>query len=235
MKLKIFLNGTIAVLIVVLLIVVNYGSYEMTLRREFVRPTRVIVLDAGHGGIDGGAVSEQGTVEKYINLEITQKLKGYLDLFGYNCILLREDDNGLYEDKGRIRDKKLQDLKIRKELIDKYNAELFISIHLNKYPEEKYYGSQVFYNKGDALSQKLGELIQQQLVKNLGNDNKRLAKASSDYYLLRGNKMPSVIVECGFLSNLNEEKMLKDDTYQNKIAFSIFKAINSYYDEVFIQ
>lgn len=204
----------------------------MSLSPIIKKPTRIIILDAGHGGMDGGAIGKTGTVEKYINLSITQKLKGYLDLFGYTTLMLREDDNGLYEEKGRIRDKKIQDMNTRKTLIKKYGGDIFISIHLNKFPEEKYYGAQVFYDKGDENGHRLATILQQQLIKDLNNGNSRVEKASSDYFLLKGNGIPSIIVECGFLSNSNEEALLKDETYQNKIAVSIFKGINEYYNSM---
>lgn len=232
MKKSIVLNSIIVVLIVIFLVIINYGSYEMSLSNIAKKPTRVVILDAGHGGMDGGAVGKTGTVEKYINLSITQKLKGYLDLFGYTTLMLREDDNGLYEDKGSIRDKKVQDLKTRKALIKKYGGDIFISIHLNKFPEEKYFGAQVFYTKGDENSKKLAEMLQQQLIKDLNNGNNRVEKPSSDYYLLKGNGIPSTIIECGFLSNAGEEALLKDEVYQNKIAFSIFKGINNYLNSI---
>jgi N-acetylmuramoyl-L-alanine amidase len=232
MKKVMILNGVIVVLLVTLLVIINYGSYEMSISQITKKPSRVIILDAGHGGVDGGAVGNSGTVEKYINLLITQKLKGYLDLFGYTTLMLREGDEGLYEDKGRIRDKKLQDLDNRKSLIKNYDGDIFISIHLNKFSEEKYYGAQVFYEKGDEASHKLATRLQQQLIKDLNNGNNRIEKASSGYFLLKGNEMPSAIIECGFLSNSNEEALLKNEAYQNKIAFAIFKGINDYYNSI---
>lgn len=226
------LNSIIVVLIVILLVIVNYGSYEMSLRHINQQPTGIVVIDAGHGGMDGGAIGKSGTIEKYINLMIANKVKGYLDLSGYTCLMLREDDSGLYDDKGSIRERKIQDLKRRKELINKYNGEIFISIHLNKFPEEKYYGAQVFYPKDDEKSHNFATIMQQQLIEDLDKGNKRVEKASPDYFLLKNNSMASIIIECGFLSNGKEEVLLKDENYQNRIAFSIFKGINNYYKSI---
>ncbi|SHE72060.1 MULTISPECIES: N-acetylmuramoyl-L-alanine amidase CwlD [Caloramator] len=190
---------------------------------------KVVIIDAGHGGIDPGAIGRDGTIEKDINLNIAQKLKGYLEDAGYTCIMIREIDEGLYSEYGRIRDKKNEDLRNRKQFIKKYKADLFISIHLNFFPESQYYGAQVFYPKNDTESEKIAKLIQQELIKTLNRGNKREAKGTNDIYVIRDNQIPSILIECGFLSNYEEEQLLKSEIYQNKIAWAIFKGISSYY------
>ncbi|MBZ4663327.1 MAG: N-acetylmuramoyl-L-alanine amidase [Caloramator sp.] len=190
---------------------------------------KVVIIDAGHGGIDPGAIGRDGTIEKDINLNIAQKLKGYLEDAGYTCVMIREIDEGLYSEYGRIRDKKNEDLRNRKQFIKKYKADLFVSIHLNFFPESQYYGAQVFYPKNDTESEKIAKLIQQELIKTLNRGNKREAKGTNDIYVIRDNQIPSILIECGFLSNYEEEQLLKSEIYQNKIAWAIFKGISSYY------
>lgn len=190
---------------------------------------KVIIIDAGHGGIDPGAIGRTGVVEKDINLAISQKLKGYLEDAGFTCIMIREVDEGLYSEYGRIRDKKNEDLRNRRYFIKKYKADLFLSIHLNFFPDSRYYGAQVFYPKGDEKSELIGKKIQQSLIETLNRGNKREAKATDGIYVIRDNKIPSVLVECGFLSNYEEEELLKTELYQNKIAWALFKGISSYF------
>ncbi|MBP1863734.1 N-acetylmuramoyl-L-alanine amidase [Clostridium tetanomorphum] len=192
---------------------------------------KIILIDPGHGGIDGGAVSKNGTVEKDINLSISLKLRDELEKNEYKVIMTREEDKGLYSDKGRIRDKKREDLNNRCKMKQNSNCDAFISIHLNMFPESKYYGAQVWYSSNDN-SKKLASLIQSNFKLNLDETNKRAEKpAKNDYKILRSeDDIPSVIVECGFLSNPNEERKLKDSKYQEDIANIIATSINQYFD-----
>lgn len=189
----------------------------------------VIVVDAGHGGIDGGAIGRNGTIEKNINLEIAKKLKGYIESHGDICIMIREIDEGLYSyetKKGR----KAEDLKNRKQIIKENQADIFISIHLNYFPDSRYYGAQTFYPANDLESEKLAKFIQTQLIKILDRNNNRVAKPSDTYYILKDNGIPSIIVECGFLSNPEEEYLLNQEEYQNKIAWAIYCGILDYFE-----
>lgn len=190
---------------------------------------KIILLDPGHGGIDGGAVSKNGTVEKDINLSIGKKLKVNLEKKGYKVIMTREDDIGLYSDKGRIRDKKNQDLNNRCKMKKESNCDIFISIHLNMFEQSQYYGAQVWYAK-EGESAELAHILQQNLIKDLNNNNKRKEKcAKGAYKILRCyTDIPSVLVECGFLSNLEEEQKLKTDSYQEKIATSLANSIEEF-------
>ncbi|MCY6371521.1 N-acetylmuramoyl-L-alanine amidase CwlD [Clostridium ganghwense] len=191
---------------------------------------KIILLDAGHGGIDGGAVSKNGTVEKDINLSISKKLKENLEKKGFKVIMTREDDIGLYSDKGRIRDKKNEDLNNRCKMKKESNCDIFISIHLNMFEQSQYYGAQVWYSK-NTDSTKLAHIIQQNLIKDLNNGNKRKEKcAKGAYKILRCySEIPSVLVECGFLSNQQEEQKLKTDSYQQEIAISLANSIEEFF------
>lgn len=193
---------------------------------------KIILIDPGHGGIDGGAVSQTGTMEKDINLKISLKLRERLVKDGYKIIMTREEDKGLYTDEGKIRKKKIEDLNNRCQIKKDTQCDMFISIHLNMFQESKYYGAQVWYSRNKD-SQRLAKIIQDNLKKDLDINNNRQAKPALDSYkVLRCNDdMPGVLVECGFLSNPAEEQKLKSEEYQNKIAESIENSIKFYYNQ----
>ena len=233
MKRVLYLDFVIGLLIVVLIVTLSVGYFDVYFERigtsSSHNVSKVILIDAGHGGIDGGAIGATGTIEKNINLSIAKKLKGYLEEQGYTVIMIRETDEGLYLPYGTIRNKKNYDLKQRKAFIEEYKVNVFLSIHLNKFVEEKYYGAQVFYLMKDVESQKLAKFIQKEMQTILNRGNKRVEKPSNDYYLFKGNTIPSIIVECGFLSNHEEEVLLNNDEYQNKLAWSIFSGLIKYF------
>lgn len=231
MRKAFILNLIIGALLVVLIVTIDYNGLEVFLNNAKYNHSKVIIIDAGHGGIDGGAIGNAGTVEKDINLLISQKLKAYLEDHGYTCIMVREVDEGLYGQYGTIRNKKNEDLHKRKDLIKEYNGDVFISIHLNKFPQSQYFGAQVFYLKGDEESHKLAKVVQNELIKTIDRGNKRVEKPSNEYYILRGNTIPSIIVECGFLSNSEEERLLKNEQYQNTLAWSVYIGLIKYFNE----
>lgn len=191
---------------------------------------KVILIDAGHGGIDGGALSKSGTVEKDINLSISLKLRDILSKQGYKVIMTREEDKGLYTNDGKIRKKKIEDLNNRLKMKNESKCDMFISIHLNMFPEAQYYGAQVWYGS-NSNSERLAKVLQDNFKKNINDGNKRVEKpAGQSYKILSGdNPIPQVIVECGFLSNYNEEQLLKSEQYQLTIADIIAKSIDEYY------
>lgn len=196
---------------------------------SFQKENKLIIIDPGHGGIDGGAVSKRGTIEKDINLQISKKIKTALTNLGYQVVMIREDDTGLYEDNGSIRNKKIQDLNNRIKVINTSGANILISIHMNMFPESKYYGAQVWYSD-KYESRVLAHIIQEGLKKDINNGNYRLEKAAKNSYkILRESEIVSVLVECGFLSNYNEEQLLLNEEYQNKIAISIAGSVNEFY------
>ena len=219
----------ITMLLCILLLLINVGylsNYTAMIQKTFAR---TIVIDPGHGGKDGGASGVTGTVEKDINLAISQKLQGYIEANADVCIMTRETDTGLYE-ASSTKWVKSMDLKKRKEIVNTSRGDIFVSIHLNSFPQQQYYGAQVFYQAGNEQSKLLAESVQKQMVNVLDPDNKRVAKASDTYYILKNNAMPSIIVECGFLSNPAEEKLLKNENYQNKIAYAIYTGILKYFE-----
>lgn len=196
---------------------------------------KVIVLDAGHGGIDPGALSnDKTTLEKDINLQIALKLRELLESSGALVILTREDDVSLYEDSpGKtIRQKYNENLKNRKKIIDESNADLFVSVHLNAFEQTKYSGAQTFYPYKDEKSKLLATFVQKELKRVADKSNMREVKPRNDIYLLKENKIPSILIECGFLSNEKETQLLKDSNYQEKIAWSIYAGMQKYIGSV---
>ncbi|WP_392486856.1 N-acetylmuramoyl-L-alanine amidase CwlD [Haloimpatiens sp. FM7315] len=213
-----------------LIIITNAKSSISTVKIREDEDKPIILIDPGHGGLDGGAVSKSGTVEKHINLKISLKLKEELEKKGFKIVMTRNEDVGLYSDKGKVRNKKIEDLNNRCKMKKTSNCNMFISIHLNKFSQSKYYGAQVWYSKNPD-SRKLAEVIQSNIIVDLDNGNYRKSKPAENMYkILRNNdEMPSVIVECGFLSNEKEETMLKEEEYQKKIAKSIGRSIEEYF------
>lgn len=230
-------NKLIAIVVVIFVAMTSFIVLNISISKETMKNNerlqtggKKILIDAGHGGMDGGTSSNNGTVEKNINLSIAIKLKTKLQNLGYEVVMTREDDKGLYLNSGTIRSKYMEDLRNRCNLKESSNCDMFVSIHLNYFTQSKYKGAQVWYStyKESAM---LAGIIQKNLREDLDSSNKRVQKpAKNAYRILRENDtMPSVIVECGFLSNYEEEQELKSDEYQEKVAESISKSIVEYY------
>ena len=187
----------------------------------------VVVIDAGHGGRDGGKLSIDGeTYESDINLEIAYRLKTYLEAENIVVIMTRETEEGLYSESDT--NKKAADLRNRIEIIDRAAPDLVISIHQNSYHDSSVKGAQVFYYTTSENGKKLAEIIQAQLRLSLDPENNRQAKANDSYYLLKKTSATIVIVECGFLSNMEETALLKSEEYQDRVAWNIHLAIMQY-------
>lgn len=196
-----------------------------------VQHRKTVIIDAGHGGFDGGAVAHDGTVEKDINLKISLCLADLLKSSGYDVIMTRESDVSTDDvESERIGVRKKSDLKNRLELMKNYPDAIFVSIHLNKFTTSAASGSQVFYNGKNPESKVLGDSVQSSIIKLLQPQNYRVNKqATKSTYLLYNATVPAIIVECGFLSNRSELEMLKNEEYQQKMAFSCFCGINDYF------
>lgn len=193
---------------------------------------KIILIDPGHGGIDGGAKSQNGTIEKDINLQIALKLKDNLLDKGYTVFMTREVDEGLYQKGSTIREKKRDDLKRRTEMKKETNCNIFISLHQNMFAQSKCFGAQVWYASNDRSSI-LANTVQDALKETIKDNNKRVAKPAGDAYLiLRDNyEGASILVECGFLSNPEEESKLKSEEHQNLIVEGISLGIDRYFNE----
>ena len=187
---------------------------------------RKVVVDAGHGGFDSGKVGINGALEKDINLEIARKVQQKLEQAGIATIMTRKTDQGLY-DEGE-ENKKQQDMKRRCSVINESEADLAVSIHQNSYTEESICGPQVFYYETSVKGRNLAEILQETLNQNLEIVRPRAGKANDTYYLLRKTEIPTVIVECGFLSNTEEAEKLMKDAYQEKIAQAICEGVQKF-------
>ncbi len=209
----------------------NIENDEMTVETVSVPVSgKTVILDAGHGSPDEGAESSNGITEASINLEITLKIQKLLEMSGCNVILTRSDENGIYEiDAETLREKKNSDLKNRLEIANESNADIFVSIHLNKIEEEKYWGWQTFFKSSNESSIKLANNIQNSLNEVIEKNNSRKSLKLDNVYLIKNVNIPISIVECGFLSNSEEERLLQDDIYQDKLAWGIYLGINNYF------
>jgi N-acetylmuramoyl-L-alanine amidase len=183
----------------------------------------VIIIDAGHGGIDGGAVGVDGIIEKDINLAIALKLQRLFNLSHAEVILTRETDILLNDD--GVKRRKASDLSNRVKIANKYPGAIFISIHMNKYPSEKYRGMQIFFSQNNLDSANLADLLRRNNRAYLQPENNREIKRGKDIYVLENTKNIAILVECGFLSHPEEAYLLTQDDYQNKLAKIIFATV----------
>ncbi|WP_088834981.1 N-acetylmuramoyl-L-alanine amidase CwlD [Paenibacillus tyrfis] len=191
---------------------------------------KIIALDAGHGGPDGGARSKDGLEEKDVNLAIALHLRDYLQQSGALVVMTREDDRDLAspETKGYSK-RKTEDLLKRAEFVSKQKSNLFVSIHLNSIPSPRWSGAQTFFYPNHADNSTLATLIQEEIKRNLKNTDRVAKQADKEIYLLKAMTIPSALVEVGFLSNPGEAQLLRDPAYQKKIATSIYQGILRYY------
>lgn len=202
------------------------GNEAVTTISEMIPVERLhrIVIDAGHGGEDGGAVSCSGKNESSFNLQIALRLNDLLHLLGYDTVMIRSTDTAVYTSGQTISQKKVSDLKQRVRIVDRTQNALLLSIHQNTFPEGKYSGAQVFY-ANTAGSEELAKLLQADLVSALNPGSSRKAKQGSGIYLLDKINATGVLVECGFLSNQQEEAKLATPEYQKKICCVISAGI----------
>lgn len=200
---------------------------------------RIIVVDAGHGGEDPGAVSEySGLREKEVNLKIAFKTKELLEKEGYQVIMTRTEDVLKYEDGTTdIYQKRKQDLTSRKKVMDGEEVDVVVSIHLNKFSQTQYFGAQVFYPPESPESRELATILQTTLREKVDQTNKRVAMEKKPpagqlpIMIFKDLKTPTIVVECGFLSNQEEEKKLGDEEYQGKIANAIKEGLLIYFED----
>ncbi len=208
------------------------GDSEQVPMTEQAAVTKTIILDAGHGGEDPGAVSDySGLKEKDVNLNIVMLIKDLLEKDNYKVILTRDSDQLIYGTETKnILQKRREDLTRRKQIMDESSADIVVSIHLNKFAQTKYHGAQAFFPPNSPNSQKLANEIQNSIRLNVDNTNDRVALVKKDQIMILKNlKTTTVIVECGFLSNSDEEKKLATEEYQGKLAKAIKGGIDGYF------
>ncbi len=171
-----------------------------------------------------------GTTEAETNLKIALKVQNLLEQSGCTVILTRSDENAIYDlDSKTLKQKKISDIHNRVKIGNESSADIFVSIHLNKIPQQQYYGWQCFYKSGNDESNKLAKKLQENLNKSIQKENKRVAMKLDTVYIMKHVEIPISIVECGFLSNPEEEKQLLEDSYQNRLAWGIYSGIIDYF------
>jgi N-acetylmuramoyl-L-alanine amidase len=198
-----------------------------------IREAPLIVIDPGHGGEDTGATGIHGEDEKDINLKVSQMLYDMLKLAGYNPVMTRTDDRLLYDMYSDLKDykglKKAYDLRNRVKFANENKATVFVSIHMNKFPKAQAKGVEIYYSPNNEESQKLAEIIHGYTKQYFQRDNERaIKKAGTNIFVLKRLTIPSVLVECGFLSNEEECLLLGDDAYLKKLSVTLFCSISEF-------
>lgn len=223
-----FKFAVFTVLLILCALLLHGISREIDIRSTAVYSAPTVVIDAGHGGEDGGAVGINGCIEKELNLDIALILRDLLECSGINVKMTRSEDVMLY-DADTPGKKKSQDLKKRVEIGEETEGSLTVSIHMNTYPSPKYSGAQVYYSPNHPESKALAETVQGNIRAYLQPDNKRQTKsATSAIYLLHNIKTPAILIECGFISNSAEAELLCSDDYRHKVALTIYSALIDY-------
>lgn len=214
----------IGILILVLAISFSHRDYPViSFNHENLK---CIIIDPGHGTPDGGAVSKSGTIESELNLAISEKLAQELTERGFKVVMTRTNENGL--DK-----KKKADMEKRLEIMSSQPADMFISIHINKFSQSKYRGAEVLYSNNFIQSTLLAQMIMDEIKEiDTTNQTRSIKQAEKSLYLMKNATLPAVIVECGFLSNPDEETLLKTDEYQSRLASAICDGIIDYYKNI---
>ena len=204
----------------------NGGAREAASKQANHTDSRLVIIDAGHGGDDPGKIGVDGVQEKELNLKMALALRDLLEQQDVEVLMTREDVGGLYDE--RTSNKKVQDMRRRCELINREKPACVVSIHQNSYHEESIHGAQVFYYKTSKESGELAKILKKELARVVEPTNHRQAKANDTYYLLKKTEAPTVIVECGFLSNWDECAKLQNEEYQAKLVWAIQMGVLKY-------
>ena len=221
-----YLITFMSLLLLLAMLLLSREAAIYTMSNMALKKQTTVVIDSGHGGQDPGKIAADGTLEKDLNLAIALKLKQYLESADITVVMTRETDDGLYQESDR--NKKVQDMKNRVNIMNAPNVKLVISIHQNSYSSSKVNGAQVFYYKTSENGKVLAEVLQERLISDIDPSNHRKAKSNDNYYILKKTTPPTVIVECGFLSNPAEAQKLKSDAYQDALAWSLHLGILEY-------
>ena len=215
----------------IVMMINSVPDISLSVSSDGVKSLPTIVIDAGHGGEDGGAVNDEGVLEKDINLQIANETADLFHLLGFDVTTTRTTDTALATEGDTVRSRKVADMKQRLEIFNSSDENIVISIHQNKFTESKYYGTQIFYSPNKPESALLADSIKYSVKGLLQPENERECKqADSSIYLLKNATVPAVIVECGFISNYDECQKLLDSTYQKQKSFSITSGFLNYYN-----
>lgn len=216
----------IGLLMIIISIALSVGIVAIAESKSIPKPIYTIVIDAGHGGRDDGCEGVTGTKESVINLQIAKTLKSYLETLGIRVVMTRLDGNGLYS--ANATNYKQSDMAKRIEIITNASPDMVISIHCNSYKDSTQAGAQAFFQENDEKSKAFAENVQSQLISILSSP--RLESIAGDYYILKESKTPAIIVECGYLTNPEEEQLLKTTDYQNKVAYTIMCGVVKHFE-----
>lgn len=212
--------------VVVACVLVGAGVGSIVVRKTNVpKQTYTIVIDAGHGGRDNGCSGNGGSIESEINLAIAKKTQKFLTSIGINVVMTRVDNNGLYD--AGADNFKQSDMAKRMEIIESANPDMVISIHQNSFKDTSQHGAQAFYQQDDERSQEFAIAMQNQLKRQLIGS--RMESNKGDYYLLKESKLPAILIECGYLTNVEDELRLMSDDYQDKVAYAILCGVVEYF------
>ena len=227
-KYRILVVGYCIILGVALLFIYLGDHTVMTIAENINEAaSQTIVIDPGHGGIDGGAISCTGIPESRFNLEISMRLRDLFRLLGYKTRMIRESDISIYKEGNTISSRKMSDLRERVRIVNETENALLLSIHQNIFPESRFSGPQIFYTNREE-SKILAQKLQNSLTDHLKPENRRQAKKCSNVYLMENIQCTGVLIECGFLSNPEEEAKLKTDVYQKKLSAVIACTVIEY-------
>lgn len=222
---RILVLGSVLVLIVAVALAWGFRKQDEKMW-SWILGNRTIVIDAGHGGVDPGAVGKSNVLEKDVTLAVSKRLQALLQQSGAKTIMVREDDRDLGTSQGLLK-RKREDLAQRIQLAMDSQAEVYLSIHANSFNNAKLTGAQTFYHADSPDGKRLAQAIQQEL--NKMTNGKRVIKANQDIYVLKKANQAAVTIELGFLSNLEEEQLLTRPEYQEKLAVAIFQGLNVYF------
>ena len=213
------------------LVLTLFGSHAVKVMSEVTPlPNRhCIIIDAGHGGVDGGATSCTGILESNLNLQICLRLDDLLHLLGYKTYMIRSDDRSIYIQGETISAKKVSDLKERVRIVNEMENATLLSIHQNHFTDVRYYGAQVFYNQS-SQSKLLAMQLQAAFKEQLQPENNRAVKKANNVYLMEHVERCAVLIECGFISNIEEEAKLRSEQYQKKLSCVIAATVGNYLD-----
>lgn len=204
-------------LMTVLTAFIGSKAVETVSETALLKSKKTFIIDAGHGGEDGGAISCTGILESTINLQIALRLNDLMHLLGFHTKMVRTEDVSIYTEGESISHKKISDLKERVRICNEIDGAVLISVHQNAFPDSRYSGAQVFYSAASG-SEQLAKDLQATLIRTVNPGSKRKAKRAQGIYLMEHTQCPGILLECGFLSNIEEEARLRSDSYQKKLC-----------------